>query len=89
MKLKKKKELKISIHCSSEINTFQDLLQCLSEFVRVLHCLLFMLTVWHHDSRFRTLETVPPYQHNTVLKLCHCLIFTEIPGLPLDFKEIN
>lgn len=32
-----------------------------------------MLTVWHHDSRSRTLETVSPYQHNTVLKLCHVL----------------
>lgn len=53
MKLKKEKRKKISIHCSSEINTFQDLLQCLSESVRVLHCLLFMLTVWHHDSRSR------------------------------------
>lgn len=54
-----------------------------------LHRLLFILTVWHHNSRSRTLETAPPYQHNTVLKLCHCLIFTEIPGLPLNFKEIN
>lgn len=71
MKLKKEKKKKISIHCSSEINTFQDLLQCLSESVRNLHCLLFMLTVWHHDSRSRTLETVSPYQLNTVLKLCH------------------
>lgn len=49
----KKRKKKISIHCSSEINTFQDLLQCLSESVWVLHCLLFMLTVWHHDSRSR------------------------------------
>lgn len=87
--VKKRKKKKISIHCSSEINTFQDLLQCLSESVRNLHCLLFMLTVWHHDSRSRTLETVSPYQHNTVLKLCHCLVFTEIPGLPLNSKEIN
>lgn len=71
MKLKREKRKKISIHCSSEINTFQDLLQCLSESVRNLHCLLFMLTVWHHESRSRTLETVSPYQHNTVLKLCH------------------
>lgn len=71
--VKKRKKKKISIHCSSEINTFQDLLQCLSESVRNLHCLLFMLTVWHHDSRSRTLETVSPYQHNTVLKLCHVL----------------
>lgn len=54
-----------------------------------LHRLLFILTVWHHNSRSRTLETAPPYQHNTVLKLCHCLIFTEIPGLPLNFKDIN
>lgn len=36
-----------------------------------------------------TLETVSPYQLNTVLKLCHCLVFTEIPGLPLNSKEIN
>lgn len=71
MKLKKEKRKKISIHCSSEINTFQDLLQCLSESVWVLHCVLFMLTVWHHESRSRTLETVSPYQLNTVLKLCH------------------
>lgn len=87
--VKKRKKKKISIHCSSEINTFQDLLQCLSESVWVLRCLLFMLIVWHHDSRSRTLETVSPYQYNTVLKLCHCLVFTEIPGLPLNSKEIN
>lgn len=48
MKLKKKK--KISIHCSSEINTFQDLLQCLSESVRVY-------TVYYLSSLYGT--TIP------------------------------
>lgn len=89
MKLKKEKKRKsrfIARLRSTLSRTCCSVCLSLCEFYTVYcSCSLYGTTIPDPG----TLETVSPYQLNTVLKLCHCLVFTEIPGLPLNSKEIN